>query len=82
MEAAQRFYENDVHGPNVSYKTSTNQPADSPARSPLELAVVKVAEEVDLALVAAEAVDEAVEDSKAVATFRAVSVGPWTRLRQ
>ena len=44
----------------------------------MELAVVKVAEEVDAALVAAEAVDETVDDSKAVTAFRAVAVDAAT----
>ena len=39
----------------------------------LGLVVVKAVEEVDAALVAAEAVTEAVEGSKAVAAFRAVA---------
>ena len=60
--------------------TFTNRPADSPTCSPLGLVVVKVVEEVDVALVAAEAVDEAVEDFKAVATFRAVAVDAATTM--
>ena len=44
----------------------------------MELAVAKVMEEVDAALVAAEAVDEAVEDSKAVTAFRAMAVDAAT----
>ena len=53
----------------------TNRPgtADSPTHSPLGLVVVKAVEEVDVALVAAEAVDEAVEDSKVVVAFRVVA---------
>ena len=48
-----------------------NQPADSPTRYPLGLSVVKAMEEVYAVLIAAKAVDEAVEDSKAVAASRA-----------
>ena len=43
--------------------------------------MVKVVEEVDAALVADEAVDEAVEDSKAVAAFRAVAVDAATIMK-
>ena len=42
-------------------------------RSLLRLAVAKAVEEMDATLVAAEAVDEASEGSKAVAAFRAVA---------
>ena len=59
--------------PTYDTETFTNRPADSPTRSPLGLAVVKAVEEVDAALVAAEAVDKAVEDSRAVTAFRAVT---------
>ena len=48
-----------------------NQPADSSTRYPLGLSVVKAMEEVYAVLIAAKAVDEAVEDSKAVAASRA-----------
>ena len=54
-------------------RTSTNQPADSPTRSQLGLVVVKAMEEVDAALVPAEAVDEAAEDSRAVAASGSVA---------
>ena len=64
--------------PTYGTRTSTNQPADSPTRSLLELAVAKAMEEADAALAVAEAVDEAVEDSKAVAAFRAVAVDEAT----
>ena len=59
----------------LTYDTGTfvNRPSDSSTRSPLGLAMVKAVEEGDAALVAAEAVDEAVVDSKAVAAFRAVA---------
>ena len=58
-----------------------NRTADSPMRSPLGLAAVKAVEEadikvglsVDAALIAAEAVDEAVVDSKAITASRAVA---------
>ena len=59
--------------PTYGTGTFTNRPADSPMRSLLGLAVVKAVEEVDVALVAVEAMDKAVEDSNAMAAFRAVT---------
>ena len=64
--------------PTYGTGTFTKRPEDSPTRSPLGLVVVKVMEEVDAALVTAEAVDEAAEDSKAVAAFRVVAVDAAT----
>ena len=64
--------------PTCGARTSTNRPFDSPTRSPLGLAVAKIVEEVDAALVVTKAVDEAVEDSKVVAAFRAVAVDTAT----
>ena len=58
--------------PTYGTGTFANWPADSLTRSPLGLAVVKGMEEVDAALIATKAMDEAVEDFKAVAAFRAM----------
>ena len=59
--------------PTYGNGTFTNRPADSPVDYPLGLVVAKAVEEVDAALVLAEAVDEAVVDSRAVAAFRTVA---------